>query len=513
MLSPFLREKAVESAEGIQILPGSTTGIKRGDGPRRPQLEPENEQQRGDAKSAASMGDGDEVGDRKKKKRAASSPKWRGARFAAWLVETFGIETLSRGCGVLDIAGGSGLTASALCYQYGIPCTVVDPCPLKPPDGRQTALTEMRQEAMARLKAGQAADEAVAAMKEAAIASLDAGQGAEKESLESITDTSNSGEATDNKPAEGILDQGEGKEVADTARWEGWAGKTAGLNYGSPEAYAAGRYVCRDFLNGSCPLGEECSFVHGYGFSKAEVEAGAPAVPAQVQCLFDESFLSAEATKRLWEECSVVVALHPDEATSPVVMEAIQRGKPFAVVPCCVYRTQFPHRLTSAGKQVVSYDDLCDHLQDLAPDIQRGQLDIPGRNTALYWTDQQAVPGQFRRDLFAVRRGAVKNAKNRLQEYQHHSGGSKPLYSTQSDKPPFVAQVRVQAQGEEEPRVYTGVAKKRKKEAEEDAAEVALAAMGIVEQPQEDPADDEEQGEGTGASGGVLFATLMCRKT
>ena len=45
-----------------------------------------------------------------------------------------------------------------------------------------------------------------------------------------------------------------------------------------------------------------------------------------------------------FEECSVVVGMHPDEATEAIVDFARVRGKPFAVVPCCVFPAMFPDR-------------------------------------------------------------------------------------------------------------------------------------------------------------------------
>jgi hypothetical protein len=50
----------------------------------------------------------------------------RATLFAQWLVETFGLESLCSGAGVLDVAGGKGLLAFALC-QLGVPATVLDP--------------------------------------------------------------------------------------------------------------------------------------------------------------------------------------------------------------------------------------------------------------------------------------------------------------------------------------------------------------------------------------------------
>ena len=37
------------------------------------------------------------------------------------------------------------------------------------------------------------------------------------------------------------------------------------------------------------------------------------------------------------QSCSLVLGLHPDQATDSIVDFALQFGKPFAVVPCCVF--------------------------------------------------------------------------------------------------------------------------------------------------------------------------------
>lgn len=37
------------------------------------------------------------------------------------------------------------------------------------------------------------------------------------------------------------------------------------------------------------------------------------------------------------QACSLVLGLHPDQATDSIVDFAMQYGKPFAVVPCCVF--------------------------------------------------------------------------------------------------------------------------------------------------------------------------------
>src|SRR5688500_3796078 len=59
---------------------------------------------------------------------------------------------------------------------------------------------------------------------------------------------------------------------------------------------------------------------------------------------FGEQMLSDERYRELLLNCSLVVGLHPDQATELIVDFALKHGKPFAVVPCCVFPALFPHR-------------------------------------------------------------------------------------------------------------------------------------------------------------------------
>ena len=52
------------------------------------------------------------------------------------------------------------------------------------------------------------------------------------------------------------------------------------------------------------------------------------------------------------------MALHADEATEAAVDAALKYGKPFAVVPCCVFADLFPNRPTA----VRTTAEFCDYL-------------------------------------------------------------------------------------------------------------------------------------------------------
>ena len=53
--------------------------------------------------------------------------------FVAWLIQTFGLDRLRNGAGVLDVAGGGsgGGVAFELAFRRGVPTTIVDPRPLQ----------------------------------------------------------------------------------------------------------------------------------------------------------------------------------------------------------------------------------------------------------------------------------------------------------------------------------------------------------------------------------------------
>lgn len=196
------------------------------------------------------------------------------------------------------------------------------------------------------------------------------------------------------------------------------------------------------------------------------------------------------------------------------IPQAVRQGKPFAVVPCCVFRSLFPHRLTpegvkppasavwahsdsvhAKGAPVAGYAELCDHLAALSPRIRTATLDIPGRNTVLYMLPEDTQQGAIPRSLFSSRHVASKSAKNRLQEHLQGSGLLLPEYVTESVSPPFTSTVRIGEQG------YAGLEQRRKKDAEEDAARAALEALGVVEEEEDDKLAE------------MLEHIYMCRKT
>ena len=60
---------------------------------------------------------------------------------------------------------------------------------------------------------------------------------------------------------------------------------------------------------------------------------------------FDEKFM--EKHEQFLHGISIVIGLHPDQATDSIVDCALRFNKPFAIMPCCVYPTLFPDRRLS----------------------------------------------------------------------------------------------------------------------------------------------------------------------
>jgi hypothetical protein len=81
-----------------------------------------------------------------------------------------------------------------------------------------------------------------------------------------------------------------------------------------------------------------------------EWETFAPARADHVKALFDESLMSDASVRELIRTCSAVVGLHPDQATGAIVDCGLVMNKPWAVVPCCVFPSRYPHRLDQSGK-------------------------------------------------------------------------------------------------------------------------------------------------------------------
>lgn len=114
-----------------------------------------------------------------------------------------------------------------------------------------------------------------------------------------------------------------------------------------------------------------------------------------------DKLLSPEIRTHL-ERCTAIVGIHPDQATEPIVDAALAFNKSFAVLPCCVFANENPHRsvpnpsyvpgrecneedqTTHARIPVRTYEQLVQYLLAKDPSICVAHLGFEGRNTVLY---------------------------------------------------------------------------------------------------------------------------------
>lgn len=105
----------------------------------------------------------------------------------------------------------------------------------------------------------------------------------------------------------------------------------------------------------------------------------------QVTELFNmDTFLENAGNVDLIEKASLLLGMHPDEATDSIFDVAIKFDKPFAVVPCCVFGQKFPGRRLADGSKVLSYENLVEYLTAKHPDIEKAFLPFDGKNLVLF---------------------------------------------------------------------------------------------------------------------------------
>ncbi|KAF9217964.1 hypothetical protein BGZ59_005735 [Podila verticillata] len=86
------------------------------------------------------------------------------------------------------------------------------------------------------------------------------------------------------------------------------------------------------------------------------------------------------------ESASILIGMHPDQATEPTVDMALKHGKPFAVVPCCVFAHENPERRLGGGGEVNTTFDFIQYLMEKGSSVsmQKGFLPFDGMNIVVY---------------------------------------------------------------------------------------------------------------------------------
>ena len=139
-----------------------------------------------------------------------------------------------------------------------------------------------------------------------------------------------------------------------------------------------------------------------------------------VEALISPAFAAGDRGATLLSGCGLLVGMHPDEATEAIIDAALKFGKPFAVLPCCVFPQLFPDRvLADGGGPVVTYSQFISYLQNKAADIECAHLPFAGRNQVLFRRGGAACHPQP--DIELAWGGEVE-ARNRRRTITHDSG-------------------------------------------------------------------------------------------
>lgn len=127
------------------------------------------------------------------------------------------------------------------------------------------------------------------------------------------------------------------------------------------------------------------------------LEANSVLNHSSIECLeCGDNDQRAQLNKILHERgCSVLVGLHPDQATDPIIDIGFALNLPWVVVPCCVFPNFFSQRrLQPSGRLVRTYDDLCENILQKDPGVRESSLPFRGRNRVFYWHPRPRVSGE-----------------------------------------------------------------------------------------------------------------------
>ncbi|KAF9360172.1 hypothetical protein BGX26_010311 [Mortierella sp. AD094] len=98
----------------------------------------------------------------------------------------------------------------------------------------------------------------------------------------------------------------------------------------------------------------------------------------------------AEEHSGILEGASILIGMHPDQATEPIVAMALKHGKPFAVVPCCVFAHENPQRRLLSGGEVNTTVEFVQYLMEKASsygaNVKKEFLPFDGMNIVVFCT-------------------------------------------------------------------------------------------------------------------------------
>ncbi|KAJ3010560.1 UNVERIFIED_CONTAM: hypothetical protein HDU68_002081 [Siphonaria sp. JEL0065] len=122
--------------------------------------------------------------------------------------------------------------------------------------------------------------------------------------------------------------------------------------------------------------------------SGTEEVAGDNSIVEELPFKYQQLFFTPESVTDEIRNATLLVGLHPDQATGAIVETAIACNLPFAVIPCCVFKDDFNDRILKNGKPVSTTVDLVDWIKEKKPDgqVKTQFLNFQGKNLVVYST-------------------------------------------------------------------------------------------------------------------------------
>jgi hypothetical protein len=254
--------------------------------------------------------------------------------FCRWLVDKFGKDYLNSGEGVLDVAGGKGEISLFLTHMFGIRSTVVEPNVRRDkPYQRRNLMDVIRKQ-------------------------LDIEAGGDGQFYRKFSATSSSSTEPD-----------------------GLCTGSVSIN-NSHENFDAGEAMQPTATDSADPEQAKKEQRRLKKLQQAQF------VVPRLCTLLDDQFAVDHAS--VLEGASILIGMHPDQATEPIVDMALKHCKPFAVVPCCVFAHENPHRRLRTGGEVNTTLDFVQYLMEkeetesASTSMRKEYLLFDGMNIAVY---------------------------------------------------------------------------------------------------------------------------------
>jgi hypothetical protein len=239
----------------------------------------------------------------------------RATVFCEWLIARFGSSYLASSTGVMDIAGGRGDISFELQNKHGIRCTLIEP--------RKRKLSKAQRKYLAAGTADGAAREDRVHQVETMFmfdrAQLSGGGLGSGKGRASASDVQAKGDTNEDGDSDEDMDDIVGSDG-------GFCDAQKRIEFQQQQRQQR-RQQRRERRRQEQQLQPSST------------------TPASTNLRLPNLFLDKqEQVSSLLQSCSLAVGMHPDQATEPIIDAALQSGKPFAVVPCCVFTRQFAGR-------------------------------------------------------------------------------------------------------------------------------------------------------------------------